>query len=345
MKTRAAVLHSLNQPLLVEELETPALRPEQVLVKISYSGVCRSQLMEARGKRGADKYLPHLLGHEGSGVIMERGRDVHKVELGDQVVLTWIKAQGAESGGSQYRHDGEVINAGPVTTLGEYSVVSENRCVRISPGMPMDVAALLGCAVLTGSGIVLNSINPKAGSSILIWGAGGIGLSAVMAARLRGCGKIVVVDEHDEKLRLAEAFGATHFVNARTENALDRVREITGEDGVDYAVEAAGRAKTIEQAFSTVRKNGGLCVFASHPPAGERISLDPYDLICGRRLQGSWGGASIPDRDIPLFVGLYQEGKLPLERLITHRYKLEDINQALEDLEKGTVGRPIIEMG
>jgi S-(hydroxymethyl)glutathione dehydrogenase / alcohol dehydrogenase len=344
MKTRAAVLLLPNRPLEIEELEIPPLRAGQVLVKIAYSGVCRSQLMEIQGKRGQDNYLPHLLGHEGSGIVINIGKDVRKVTKGDKVVLTWIKADGAECGGTQYRHDTTLINAGPITTFSEHAVVSENRCVRLSGNIPLDVSALLGCAVLTGSGIVLNTMRPARGSSILIWGAGGIGLSAVMAARLCECGQIIVVDEYEEKLHLAESFGATDFVNARSVDAPKCVREIAGESGVDYAVEAAGRAETIEMAFSAVKKNGGLCVFASHPPFGQRISLDPHDLISGKNIRGSWGGESIPDRDIPRFVKLYEKGKLPLERLITHRYKLENINHALEDLEKGVVGRPIIEM-
>lgn len=344
MKTRAAILYSLNHPLEIKEIETPPLRSGQVLAKVLYSGVCRSQLMEVRGKRGPDRYLPHLLGHEGSGVIVEVGNQVTKVAVGDRVALTWIRADGAECGGSQYRYDKDVINAGPITTLGEYTVISENRCVRIAQEIPMDAAALLGCAVLTGSGIVLNTIRPEQGSSILIWGAGGVGLSAVMAAHLSKCKNIIAIDEHDDKLRLAEYFGATHFVNSYTEDAPKRVREIVGPGGVDYAVEAAGHARTIEQAFALVRRNGGLCVFASHPPSGERISLDPYDFICGKNLKGSWGGESIPDKDIPRFVDLYKKGKLPLERLITHRYKLDEVNQALDDLEQGIVGRPLIEM-
>jgi S-(hydroxymethyl)glutathione dehydrogenase/alcohol dehydrogenase len=342
MTTRAAVLHKVNRPLRVQELELPPLRPGQILVKLVYSGVCHSQLMEVRGKRGFDRYLPHLLGHEGSGVVMEVGENVEKVSTGDTVVLTWIKGKGAEAGGTTYGLGGGLVNAGPITTFGQYSVVSENRCVRLTENIPLDVAALLGCAVLTGAGIIFNTIRPSRGSSIVIWGVGGIGLSAVMAARIMECAVIIAIDTNDLKLKLAGEFGATHLINVCEEEPLSRIGEIVGQSGVDYAVESAGRAATIEQAFGAVRKNGGLCVFASHPPTGEKISLDPHDLISGKQIRGSWGGESDPDEDIPRLVDLYRQGALPLDKMIAHRYRLDEINDALDDLEKGVVGRLLI---
>jgi S-(hydroxymethyl)glutathione dehydrogenase/alcohol dehydrogenase len=322
----------------------PSPGPGQVLVKVACSGVCHSQLMEVQGKRGPDRYLPHLLGHEGSGTVLEVGQGVDKILPGDRVVLTWIKGEGADSGGTAYCGAQGVVNAGPVTTWSEHAIVSENRCVRLGREMPMDVAALLGCAVLTGAGIVLNTMRPKPEESILVWGVGGVGLSAVMGANVCGCKTIIAVDTHENKLELARDFGATHLVNAQLEDPRKRIGEIVGPDGVNFAVEAAGLVRTIEMAFESVRKRGGLCVFASHPPSGERISLDPHDLISGKTIKGSWGGESIPDRDIPRFVELYRHGKLPLEKLITGRYGLEDVNQALADLETGTAGRPVLVM-
>ena len=344
MKTRAAVLYQLNTPLRIEEVDVPKLRPGQVLVEVAYSGVCHSQLMEVRGKRGPDRYLPHLLGHEGSGVVVEVGKEVRKVQKGDRVVLTWIKGKGMDCRGSQYHKNGAVINAGPVTTFSEHSVVSENRCVRLPEGIPMDVAALFGCAVLTGAGVVLNSVRPSRASSIVVWGVGGIGLSAVMAAKLSNCSTIIAADVHESKLKLAREFGATHTINACSDQPISRIQEIVGSNGVDYAIEAAGRTATIEQAFRSVRKNGGLCVFASHPPAGDKIRLDPHDLLSGKRIRGTWGGESQPDEDIPRFAELYRCNKLPLKKLIRHRYTLDQITQALDHLEQGTVDRPLIGM-
>lgn len=340
---KAAVLHALNVPLLMRnDLELPVLRRGQVLVKLAYSGVCHSQIMEARGRRGEDAYLPHLLGHEGSGVVVEIGPDVAKVQPEDRVVLGWIKGSGIEAGGVQYKCPDGILNAGGVTTFNDYAVVSENRCVRVPDGVPMDIAALFGCAVLTGAGIITNSVCPTKGSSIAIFGLGGIGLSALMGLVLFDCEMVIAVDISDDRLRLAEEFGATHTINAAECDPVQAIRDLTDERGADYTVEAAGRSDTIEKAFDAVRRGGGLCVFASHPSHGSRISLDPFEMICGKQIIGSWGGGSDPDRDIPIYADLYLKGKLPLGSLITHRYSLQEVNQALDDLEQNKVVRPLI---
>lgn len=342
---KAAVLHELSAPLRIEtDVELPELKPGQVLVKVAYSGVCHSQLMEARGKRGNDPYLPHLLGHEGSGVVVETGNGVSKVAPGDRVILGWIKSRGLDAGGAQFRCGSRIFNAGGVTTFNEYAVASENRCVKVPDGIPMDIAVLFGCAVPTGAGIVINTVQPRDGSSIAVFGLGGIGLSALMALKLFSCARVIAVDINPDKLQLAADFGATDLINAHDENPVEAVRRITSGAGADYSVEAAGLSTTIEQAFQSVRRGGGLCVFASHPEQGSRITLDPYELICGKQIQGSWGGNTDPDRDLPRFAQLYREGRLPLEKLITRRYTLAQINEALDDLEHKRVGRPLIEI-
>ena len=172
---KAAILEQLNSPLVIKDIEIPSLAPGQVLVKLAYSGVCQSQLMEIKGKRGDDKFLPHLLGHEGSGVVMEIGESVTKVRPGDKVILGWIKGSGLNVNGAIYKsYDGKNVNSGGVTTFNEYSVVSENRCTILPGGVPMDIAVLFGCAIPTGAGIVMNTLKPYTGSSIAIWGLGGI---------------------------------------------------------------------------------------------------------------------------------------------------------------------------
>jgi S-(hydroxymethyl)glutathione dehydrogenase/alcohol dehydrogenase len=344
---QAAVLTRLDEPLeIVSGIECPPPGRGQVLVKLAYSGVCHSQLMEARGRRGADPYLPHLLGHEGTGKVVAVGEGVGKVEAGDLVVLGWIKGRGLDGGGVRYRCAclGQDVNAGGVTTFNEYALVSENRIVPLPAGMPLDVGVLLGCAVPTGAGIVTNDLRPASGSSIALFGMGGIGMSALMATMLFECAQVVAIDVSPEKLALARSFGATHTIDASKVNPVEEVRSLTKGLGVDYAVEASGRARVIEQAFESVRRGGGVCVFASHPEHGTRISIDPYELICGKQIRGSWGGASDPDRDLPVFAQLYREGRLPLEKLITKRYRLLDINEALGDLEQERVGRPLIEI-
>jgi len=300
--------------------------------------------MEMKGYRGHDKYLPHLLGHEGSGNVIEVGNKVTKVSPGDNVILTWIKGKGIDCRGPIFKYGENIINAGPITTFSEYTIISENRCVKLPEGIPMNLASILGCAILTGAGMVFNTLQPRNSENILIYGLGGIGLSALMAANIAGCRQIIAVDINENKLNLSIEFGATHTINPQKDNISKIIDEITNGLGVDYAVESAGLTSTIEDAFNLVRDNGGHCIFASHPKAGEKFCLDPFKLICGKNISGSWGGNSQPDSDIPKFVRYFIKGELPLEKLTDRYYPLEKINQALDDLDCGKVSRPIIEM-
>lgn len=345
MKTKAAVLYQINKPLQIEELRIPELKKGQVLVRIAYSGVCRSQLNEIHGLKGEDKHLPHTLGHEGSGVVEIVGPGVEKVKQGDHVVLTWIKSNGRDVPSATYeRSNGPVVNSGAVSTLMEYAIISENRLVAIPEKMPLREASLLGCAVPTGAGIVMNTAQVKAGDSVAVFGVGGIGLSAVMASSLVNATTIIAVDLFEHKLEQAQKLGATHVVNARQQEALATILEITGGRGVDYAIEAAGQRETMETAFQAVRDSGGLCVLAGNLQQNGHISLDPFNLIKGKHIVGTWGGETRPDRDIPLYVDLCLSGKLKLSGVITHSYILSDINQAFEDVEHGKVGRAVIDM-
>jgi S-(hydroxymethyl)glutathione dehydrogenase / alcohol dehydrogenase len=341
---KAAVLHTLGAPLTVSDIVLPAPAPGQVLVELAYSGVCRSQLMEARGGRGEDRYLPHLLGHEGAGSVRAVGAGVTKVAPGDLVVVGWIKGEGMDVPGPNLTLNGARLNAGAVTTFATASIVSENRCTRLPEGVPLELGVLFGCALPTGAGMVLNQLKPHAGASVAVFGLGGIGISALLALGLFDCSRIFAIDVEEQKLELARACGATDCINASDCDPLAEIVRLTGGAGVDYAVEAAGTVGSIENAFRSVCKFGGLCVFASHPPTGERLSIDPHDLISGRRLEGSWGGGCLPDRDLPRFAELYRQGKLPLERLIGRRYPLTGINDALDDLERRSITRALIEM-
>ena len=342
---KAAVLTEQKKPLeLLTNVQVPILKEGQILVKLAYSGVCHSQIMEIDGHRGEDKFLPHLLGHEGSGLVVDVGLNVSKIKKDDTVILTWIKGDGLEAGGVKYQSNERVINAGGVTTFNEFAVVSENRCVNIPKGIPMDIAALFGCAVLTGSGIITNNIKPKEDTDIAFFGLGGIGMSAIAASNLYSFKNVFAVDINKDRLDLAKEFGATHLIDPNQYDPVEFIKDNTNSLGVDYAVDAAGLTKTIEQAFESVKNNGGLAVFASHPKHGEKISIDPFDLISGKKIQGSWGGGAYPDQDIPRFAELYRSGKLPLQKMITTIYKLEDINQAIDDLKSGKVIRPIIEI-
>lgn len=343
-QTKAAVLFETSKPLQLVTLTIPDLRPGQVLVDVAYSGVCHTQLLEVRGKRGPDRYLPHTLGHEASGRVLEVGAGVTKVKPGDRVVLSWIKGSGANVGSTVYGSSEGPVNSGSITTFLRHTVTCESCVTPIAEAMPLREAALLGCSIPTGAGIIFNKARVHPGSSVAVFGVGGIGLSAVLAASLMNATTIIGVDVFDHKLEQARLVGATHLINANQQDALASILQITGGRGVDYAIEAVGRRETMETALRAVRDSGGLCVVAGNLPYGERISIDPFDLIRGRQIVGTWGGETQPDRDIPLYVDLYLAGKLKLGALITDEYRLEEINQALEDLEQGKVGRALISM-
>jgi S-(hydroxymethyl)glutathione dehydrogenase/alcohol dehydrogenase len=345
MRTSAAVLNEINTPLAIEELVVPKLREGQVLVDVAYSGLCRTQLNEIHGSKGRDKYVPHTLGHEGAGVVREIGPGVKKVDVGDHVVLTWIKGGGADVPSASYeRPDGTKVNSGAISTLITLTVVSENRLVKIPEAMPLREASLLGCAIPTGAGIVRNTVKVVAGSSIAVFGVGGIGLSALLMAKAARAGTIVAVDIYSGKLEQARALGATHTIQIGQQDALSVVRSLTNQRGVDYAIESAGTRQSMETAFQCVRDQGGLCVLAGNLPAGQHISIDPFDLIKGKRIVGSWGGETKPDTDIPDYVDAYLSSNFEIGSLITHEYRLPEVNQAFEALEQGKAGRILVNM-
>lgn len=340
----AAVLKEANGTLeIFKSIETPPLKDYQVLVKIYFSGVCRSQVMEVDGCRGTDVWLPHMLGHEASGKVVAVGSKVEKLSVGDLVVATWIQSAGGDSGGCNYSYRGQTINSGSITTFSNYSIISENRLVKLDPRVPLDLAVTLGCAVPTGAGLIYNEIGNKKDKSIVIFGLGGIGLSALLAARNFEFSKIIVVDIDEKKLSLARKIGAHSVINASSVNPVKAIIEATV-DGADYCIDASGICSVIEQAFSSSKPATGITIFASHPPYGEKLSIDPHDLIKGRKIFGSWGGASEPDRDVEMYSRLYLEGRFDLSVLIDKIYKFEEINLAISDLRAGKCLRPVIQM-
>ena len=343
METKAAILYETGKPLVVETLRIPKLKDGQVLVKILYSGVCRSQLNEIKGLKGEDRFLPHLLGHEGSGIVADIGAGVTKVKKGDYVVLSWMKGNGMDVVSCQYSNGDAKINSGAITTFSEYSVISENRVFRISKEVAPEIAALLGCAVPTGAGIVKNTIGLKKENTIAIFGIGGIGSSALLYAGSLGCVKIIAIDVSDFKLDFAKEIGATDKINPNEEDVILRIQEITEGRGVDYAIESSGIKEVMELAFASI-KNQGTAIIAGNLKFGEKISIDPFDLIKGKKILETWGGETHPERDIPIYVDLYISGKLKLDCLCTQIYRLADINRALEDLDNGKVGRALINM-
>jgi len=342
-RIKAAVLFELNKPLEIRTLKPRSLESGQVFVKILYSGVCRSQLMEVSGLRSDDRWLPHLLGHEGSGVVEDVGPDVNKFKKGDEVILSWIKGSGIEAQGAIYDSDDVVINSGKVTTFSNYSVVSENRLIKKPKNLDFDTAILFGCALPTGAGMVINEINVNLESSVVVIGLGGIGMSAIAMLLSLKIKNIIAIDISAKKLDLVKSWGVNHTIDASKPNIQELVQEIFP-DGAEYCIESAGRVSTIELGFSLVNRNKGKLLFASHPPEGEKIRLSPHELISGKSIAGSWGGAIDPDRDIPILYHNFISANFPLNSLLTKPYSLLDINKALEDLESGKVLRPLIKM-
>lgn len=342
---KAAVLFETGKPLrLIDGIEIPALRAGQVEVEIAYSGVCHSQLMEVRGKRGEDRYLPHLLGHEATGIVRATGDGVRKVSVGDKVILGWIRGQGMEAPGALYNWRGQVINSGGITTFNERAIVAENRLTPLPKGLSMDLGVLFGCAIPTGAGLALNEIDITPNDTVVVFGIGGIGAIALMYARCHKPKKLIAVDVKEEKREAALKLGATHALNGDDSDILEQVMALTDGMGADYALDAAGHTVTIELAFNSVRRNGGRCVFASHPAAGQKISIDPFELVNGKQIQGSWGGGTRPDQDVPRFHQMAVDQNLPLNNMITKRYSLDNVNVALDDLEAGRVMRPLLEI-
>jgi len=343
--TRAAVLIETGQPLKIMDLRLPVLKPGQVLVEMTYAGVCHTQLHEVRGKRGPDRFLPHVLGHEGAGTVLALGEGVSKVRVGDRVVLTWIKGQGADVPSTAYEGDIGTVNSGAISTFMTYTVTCENRLVPIAEALlPQRDAALLGCAVPTGAGSIVNTADVAKGESVAVFGVGGIGMSAVLAAAMREAKIIIAIDVVEDKLTAAKAAGATHVVNALLENPVERIKLITDGKGVDTAVEAAGKPETMEAAYTSVAYGGGLCILAGNVAFGEKMCLDPYDLIKGRHIVGTWGGETAPDRDLPAYAEMYVKGTLPFGQLVSHEWPLEEINIAFDELEAGRVSRALIRL-
>lgn len=343
MKTEAAILVETGKPLVMVELDVPALKPGQVLVEIVYSGACHTQVLETRGHRGEDRWLPHCLGHEGSGIVVDTGPAITKVKTGNKVVLSWIKGGGIEAGGAVYGWDGKSVNAGGVTTFQKYAVVSENRLTQLPRDLPMDVAVLLGCAAPTGMGAVFNVTNVRPGDSIAVFGTGGIGLNACMAAAFAGATTVIGVDLNPARRSLAELYGATHVIDPAAGDVIAEIRKIVP-TGVDVAVEATGIPAVMAQAIGSTRQQGGRAIVIGNARFGQRLTIDPAEFNQGKSLMGTWGGDSVPDRDYGRFGRLLGSGRFSVRDLLSKPYRLSEANQALDDLEIGKVGRPLIDM-
>lgn len=340
---KAAVLTELKAPLQILEITMPeTLAVGQVLVKIHFSGICGSQLGEIDGAKGEDKYIPHLLGHEASATVLAIGPGVKHVKTGDKVVMHWRKGLGIDADTPHFMSAGRKINAGSVTTFSEYAIASENRVTTIPADSDLEVAALFGCAVTTGFGVVENNAKLRIGESVVVFGAGGIGLNIVQAAALVSGYPIIAIDLHDNKLELAKQMGATHVINSSNGDVRRRILDIVGNVGVDAFIDNTGLPSIIELGYQ-ITKPQGRVTLVGVPRNGKNINIYSLPLHFGKGLSGSHGGEAIPQTDIPRYYQLFRTGRIQLKNLITNYYPLEKINDALDGVRNGSIaGRCLI---
>jgi Zn-dependent alcohol dehydrogenase len=349
-KTRAVIDVEFGKPLVIDEVELPDPGPHHVIVKQFATGVCHSQLHRLR--RENDE-RPALMGHESTGVVVARGQGVDYVTEGDHVLLSWVPRNaypgmpGHYTPMATFRGKDLPIPAGSFSWM-ETVVCDDRWVVKMDRDLPTDVTAIVGCAVMTGAGAVLNTAHVTPGSSVAVYGIGGLGICTVQACANMSAFPIIAIDVSDEKLEYARQFGATHVINAAQEDPVAKVKEITN-GGADYAFDMIGMAQTIAQLMPSVRRgaagfgDGGTGVLVGVQPANPPIPV--RDLIGGsRKLMNTQGGSGHAERDFPLYLKWFRQAKMPLEKIVTRRYHLEQINEACQALEQGQIlGRAIVQ--
>lgn len=340
---KAAILVEQKKPLVVDDVEVPEdLHYGQVLVKIHYTSICGSQINEVSGMKGPDQFLPHLLGHEGTGMVQKCGPGVKTVKAGDRVVLHWRKGDGIQSDTPKYRWRGKPLNAGWITTFNESAIVSENRVTPIPPEVNMKTAVLYGCALTTGFGIVQHEALVKSGESVIVYGSGGVGLSVILAAAAVSAHPIVAVDMNEIKLKKALDYGATHVINSTKEDARGKLSSLFP-SGADVVVETVG-LNSIKELACDVTSPAGRTVFVGVTKAGDKMQLDSTPLHFGKKLVPSYGGSSNPSYDIPRLLRLQQSGRFKLDGMVSHEFPLEKINDAMDAMRNGIALRCVIKM-
>jgi S-(hydroxymethyl)glutathione dehydrogenase / alcohol dehydrogenase len=343
---RAAILTELNRPLVVADLELPeSLAFGQVLVKVHFSGICGAQINEIEGAKGPDKFLPHLLGHEGSATVLDVGPGVRSVSRGDRVVMHWRQGAGLQSDTPVYRWNGNRVNAGWVTTFNDYAVVSENRVTPVPGDLDLRVAPLFGCAVTTAMGVVNRDAAVQIGQSVVVFGVGGVGVNIVQSAAMVSAHPIVAVDVVASKLEWARRFGATHAFDSSTATDLaGEIRQVVGAAGADVVVDTTGRARVIELAYELTHADGKT-ILVGVPKKGDNISIYSLPLHFKKVLRGSHGGSAEPHIDIPRYLRLMRAGRMSLDGLVTHEFPLEQVNEAIATVRRGEAGRVLLKMG
>lgn len=372
MKIKAAVLnkmgastpYAISQPLSIETVELDPPGPGEVLVKVAAAGLCHSDLSVINGDR--PRPMPMVLGHEAAGVVEETGPGVDDLKRGDHVVMVFVPSCGhclpcaegrpalcepaaAANGKGELLSGAKRLHRGPerlhhhmgVSAFAQYTTASRHSLIKITRELPLDEAALFGCAVLTGVGAVVNTAGVRAGQAVAIVGLGGVGLSALIGAVAVGAREIIAIDVNDDKLALARQLGATAAFNALDADCVAKVREQTA-GGVDAAIELAGSIAALETAYKVTRR-GGQTVTAGLPNPSQTFPLSPVNLVAEERtLKGSYIGSCVPLRDLPRYIALYRQGRLPIDRLMSDRLRLDQINEGFDRLAQGKSVRQVV---
>jgi len=373
MKVKAAVLrhvgepapYAVSQPLVIETVELAPPGTGEICVRVLAAGLCHSDLSVINGSR--PRTVPIVLGHEATGEIVELGAEVQGFRVGDRVVFCFVPNCGrcgpCASGRASLCEPGGLANAAGtllgggrrwldaqgvamqhhlgVSGFAEFTVVSAHSAVRIDHDLAPEIAALFGCAVMTGVGAVVNTAKVSAGESVAIFGLGGVGLAALLGARAAGANPLIAVDVAAHKFALARELGASHCVDARDANAIDALRELS-DGGVQYAIESVGSEQVLAQAYAATRR-GGTTVTIGLPAPDRMLTLPAFHLVVEERtIKGSFMGSSVPSRDVPRFIALYRAGLLPVDRLLTHRLRLEEINTGFDRLARAEAIRQVV---
>ena len=349
MKTKAIIHERYNKPLFVDEIEIPDPKADEVIVKMIASGICGSQLLNLTNPNIAN---PELLGHEGTGVVVEKGNDVKHVDVGDHVLISWLPydadANTEYLKWSHVKWRGKDIKS-VLFTWAEHALMNAQFVSKMDKNIDKYTTSILGCAGIAGYGTVMNLVEVKPGQSVAVFGAGGLGILAINAAKKLGANPIIAVDIKDDKLKFSKNFGATHTINSKKTDPVKTIKEITG-SGADFVFDIVGSPETTEKTILSAREGvcgydeGGTVVLVGFPKGA--AEFNSRSILMGQRTyKGSRGGACIAKRDFPIFYKDYKDGVLLLDEAVTKRYKLDQINEAIEDLSSGKIlGRAILEI-
>lgn len=333
LNSKFLILEKKNKLRFVNTI-LPKPKKKQLLVKILYTSICASQIMEFKGLRGHDKWLPHALGHEAVGEIISIGKNIKKFKINQKIILSWIKKKGKRVAGKIFYEKKKYFNYGPITTFSSYTLISSTSAFPIPKNIKLKSASLFGCAIPTGMGMVLNEAKPNQKNKCAIIGLGGVGIFILFALKFLKIKNITVIDTNDIKLKIAKYYGIKNLINPKKIKKLD--------DDFDFVFESTGQSKSIENSIKLL-KNSGKIFFASHPAKNQKIKIDPHELIKGKRIYGSWGGKSNLVRDIPRFYKILKNMKINIDKFCSY-HSFDKIIDLIKNFNNSNNTRSIVKM-